>query len=106
VLLNVSNKTPIIEYVDHRFGKRCCFQLKTFGCVVHNTFCQVDFDLITVQRKLKDAGRFVYIDRVKKNPGFLQYIPSSLGYVKTALERLDEYRPLYETLGKYIPEWQ
>jgi aminoglycoside/choline kinase family phosphotransferase len=65
-----------------------------------------DFDLITVQRKLKDAGRFVYIDRVKKNPGFLQYIPSSLGYVKTALERLDEYRPLYETLGKYIPEWQ
>jgi len=29
------------------------------------------FDLLTVQRKLKDAGRFVFIDRVKKNPGFL-----------------------------------
>jgi aminoglycoside/choline kinase family phosphotransferase len=26
------------------------------------------FDLQTVQRKLKDAGRFVFIDRVKKNP--------------------------------------
>ena len=27
-----------------------------------------EFDLVTVQRKLKDAGRFVFIDRVKKNP--------------------------------------
>src|SRR3954468_21869308 len=26
------------------------------------------FDLLTVQRKLKDAGRFVFIDQVKKNP--------------------------------------
>ena len=26
-----------------------------------------EFDLVTVQRKLKDAGRFVFIDRTKKN---------------------------------------
>ena len=30
-----------------------------------------DFDLITIQRKLKDAGRFQYINTVKKNPKFL-----------------------------------
>ena len=30
-----------------------------------------EFDLVTVQRKLKDAGRFVFIDRVKQNPSFL-----------------------------------
>ena len=29
------------------------------------------FDLQVVQRKLKDAGRFVFIDRVKHNPSFL-----------------------------------
>jgi hypothetical protein len=34
------------------------------------------FDLLTVQRKLKDAGRFVFIDRVKRNPGFLPSIPA------------------------------
>ena len=45
------------------------------------------FDLLTVQRKLKDAGRFVFIDRVKKNPGFLVSIPASLRYVKDALAR-------------------
>ena len=31
----------------------------------------VEFDLMTVQRKLKDAGRFVFIDRVKNNITFI-----------------------------------
>lgn len=67
---------------------------------------QMEFDLVTVQRKLKDAGRFVYIDRVKKNPGFLKYIPTTLDYVRTALERLGEHRGLYDVLRKYITEWK
>jgi len=36
------------------------------------------FDLLTIQRKLKDAGRFVYIDRVKGNPDFLRFVPVAL----------------------------
>jgi N-acetylmuramate 1-kinase len=47
------------------------------------------FDLIAVQRKLKDAGRFVFIDRVRRNSGFLQYYPGSLIYVDRALTALD-----------------
>lgn len=65
-----------------------------------------EFDVITVQRKLKDAGRFVYIDRVKGNPNFLPYIPASLRYVREALERLPEYAPLFDLLKRYIPEWK
>lgn len=65
-----------------------------------------EFNLITVQRKLKDAGRFVFIDRVKKNPNFLQYIPTSLGYVKNALAQLPKHKPLNDLLLKYIPEWK
>jgi len=49
------------------------------------------FHLQTVQRKLKDAGRFVYIDRVKDNPDFLPYYEPSLGYVRNALARLDDF---------------
>lgn len=45
------------------------------------------FHLQTVQRKLKDAGRFVFIDRVRGNPSFLRYIDDSLGYVRAALAR-------------------
>jgi N-acetylmuramate 1-kinase len=48
------------------------------------------FDLMTVQRKLKDAGRFVFIDRVKKNPSFLGYIEPSLAKVRRALSRLED----------------
>ncbi len=59
------------------------------------------FDLQTVQRKLKDAGRFVYIDRVKKNPNFLKHIPLSLSYVRQALEHLPEHSTLYKLLESH-----
>ncbi|OGQ04297.1 MAG: hypothetical protein A3F82_10520 [Deltaproteobacteria bacterium RIFCSPLOWO2_12_FULL_44_12] len=59
------------------------------------------FDLQTVQRKLKDSGRFVFIDHVKKNPDFLKFIPTSMGYVKQALARLPEYNGLYDLIKKY-----
>src|SRR6185437_7697834 len=49
-----------------------------------------EFDVVTVQRKLKDAGRFVFIDRVKKNPAFLPYFEPSLAKVRAALERLSD----------------
>ncbi len=65
-----------------------------------------EFDMVTVQRKLKDAGRFVFIDRVKKNPNFLQYIPNSLGYVRDAFARMPERARLREVIEKYLPEWR
>ena len=62
------------------------------------------FDLLTVQRKLKDEGRFVFIDRVKKNPSFLVHIPSSLRYVRDALRRRPELREVRAILEKHVPE--
>jgi aminoglycoside/choline kinase family phosphotransferase len=62
------------------------------------------FDLLTVQRKLKDAGRFVFIDRVKKNPSFLAHIPASLRYVRAALARRPELAPVAEILARHVPE--
>ena len=62
------------------------------------------FDLLTVQRKLKDAGRFVFIDQVKKNPSFLVHISPSLHYVKDALARRPELKRVSEILAKYVPE--
>jgi aminoglycoside/choline kinase family phosphotransferase len=62
------------------------------------------FDLLTVQRKLKDAGRFVFIDRVKKNPGFLPSIPASLRYVRDAFARRPDLAQLQEILARHVPE--
>ncbi len=47
-----------------------------------------EFDAVTVQRKLKDAGRFVFIDRVKNNSSFLQFVEPTIAKVFASLERL------------------
>ena len=47
------------------------------------------FDFVTVQRKLKDAGRFVFIDRTKKNSAFLQFVEPTIEKARGALRRLD-----------------
>ena len=58
------------------------------------------FDLVAVQRKLKDAGRFVFIDRVKGNPSFLPFVPRSLDYVRRSIGRLSEIDALREALER------
>lgn len=64
------------------------------------------FDLTSIQRNLKAAGRFVYIDRVKHNPKFLADIPRVLGYVRRNLEKYPELAPLRQHLAPYVPELQ
>ncbi|HBU47454.1 MAG TPA: aminoglycoside phosphotransferase [Myxococcales bacterium] len=62
------------------------------------------FDTNALQRKLKDAGRFVYIDVVKGNPAFLPHIPLSLKYVDEAFDRLPDYRDLRCQIAPFVPE--
>lgn len=57
------------------------------------------FFLQTIQRKLKDAGRFVFIERKKRNPWFLQHIPASLGYVREAFAKRPDYEDLQDVLA-------
>ena len=64
------------------------------------------FDLTSIQRNLKAAGRFVYIDRVKGNPNFLADIPRTLGYVRRNLAKYVELGTLREHLVPYVPELQ
>lgn len=49
-----------------------------------------EFDMVTVQRKLKDAGRFVFIDRVNQNPHFLQFVDSTIAKARLAISRLTQ----------------
>jgi aminoglycoside/choline kinase family phosphotransferase len=57
---------------------------------------------LAVQRKLKDAGRFVFIDRVRGNPDFLRWYPQSLVYVGRAL-RAAGMDALRELLVRLVP---
>jgi aminoglycoside/choline kinase family phosphotransferase len=49
-----------------------------------------EFDLLTVQRKLKDAGRFIFIERRRHDPSFLPFVAPTLDIVASALERLSD----------------
>jgi hypothetical protein len=42
---------------------------------------------MTLQRKLKDYGRFI-IDRVKGNPEYLRYNPANARYILEAAARI------------------
>lgn len=64
------------------------------------------FDLTSMQRNLKAAGRFVYIDRVKHNPKFLADIPRVLGYVRNNLAKYPDLATLRKHLTPYVPELQ
>lgn len=46
------------------------------------------FDMVMVQRKLKDAGRFVFIERKNGNPSFLKFIEPTIAKARSSLERL------------------
>ena len=64
------------------------------------------FDLISIQRRLKAAGRFVYIDQVKKNPRFLPYVPKILIKVKQTLEQNNRLHQLQRLLAEVVKEFR
>ncbi|HET7788140.1 MAG TPA: phosphotransferase [Myxococcales bacterium] len=93
---------PLIEAMLQRYARE--FEFEGGGERINVAEFTAFFDLLTVQRKLKDAGRFVFIDQVKKNPSFLVHIPSSLRYVRDALARRPELREVREILARHVPE--
>jgi len=62
-----------------------------------------EFWHVALHRKLKDAGRFIYIDRVRENPDFLQWYPQSLVYVGRALAQAPGFGALERLLKETIP---
>jgi aminoglycoside/choline kinase family phosphotransferase len=65
------------------------------------------FDYVTVQRKLKDAGRFVFIERKKGNDSFLRFVSPTIRKVSEALSRLaprdTDMKALQSLLKRTLP---
>jgi aminoglycoside/choline kinase family phosphotransferase len=57
------------------------------------------FDLMSVQRNLKALGTFGHQTTARNNPVYIQYIPRTLSYVRTNLERYPRFAHLRELLG-------
>lgn len=64
------------------------------------------FHLQTVQRKLKDTGRFELFDRQKGQPEYLKFQPASVRYIRHALSKLSDVEPLqglHDVLARHEP---
>jgi N-acetylmuramate 1-kinase len=57
------------------------------------------FDLMSVQRNLKALGTFGHQTTSRNNPVYIQYIPRTLSYVRTNLERYPRFARLRELLA-------
>lgn len=66
------------------------------------------FHLQTIQRKLKDTGRFELFRLAQQKASFASYIPTNLRYVRQALDALHDVAPLRElasVLAEIEPEF-
>lgn len=62
-----------------------------------------EFDLVTVQRKLKDAGRFVFIEHKKGDASYLRFVEPTLELVRQSLARHGD-EPLCRELDALLDE--
>jgi len=62
------------------------------------------FDLMALQRNLKALGTFGYQTAVRRNPVYIQYMPRTLRYIRTTLEKYPRFARLRELLAAHIEE--
>jgi aminoglycoside/choline kinase family phosphotransferase len=62
------------------------------------------FDLMAVQRNLKALGTFGYQTMTRRNTVYIQYMPRTLRYARTNLEKYARFERLRELLGESIEE--
>jgi aminoglycoside/choline kinase family phosphotransferase len=62
------------------------------------------FDLMALQRNLKALGTFGYQTITRRNPVYIQYMPRTLRYARTALESYSRFGRLRDVLAEHIDE--
>jgi aminoglycoside/choline kinase family phosphotransferase len=62
------------------------------------------FDLMAVQRNLKALGTFGYQTVTRRNTVYIQYMPRTLRYARTNLERYPRFGRLRELLAAHLEE--
>ncbi|MFQ5598563.1 MAG: aminoglycoside phosphotransferase family protein [Nitrospiria bacterium] len=92
------------EMVDRLVAYYLSLHKKRSGTAIDKASFRESFDLMSIQRNLKAAGRFVFIDRVKKKNHLLRYISPTLANVKRNLLKYPNLKPLYDLLSEYVPE--
>jgi aminoglycoside/choline kinase family phosphotransferase len=97
-LLSDSYQTFSREFVQARLEDFARFLELSPG---ERTLLEREFQLVTVQRKLKDAGRFIFIERTHQNPAFLPFVAGSIQKAQAALDEL-QGDPILSELSRLL----
>ena len=62
------------------------------------------FDLMALQRNLKELGTFGYQTMTRRNPVYIQYMPRTLRYARTNLEKYSRFARLRDLLSAHVEE--
>ena len=62
------------------------------------------FDLMTLQRNLKALGTFGFQTTARGNTVYIQYIPRTLNYVRTNLEKYPRLARIRDLLAAHVDE--
>ena len=61
-----------------------------------------DFDLMALQRNIKDLGTFGYMAVVRGRPEYLEYVPRTLRFVRRTLMAGQRYHLFMPVLDRYV----
>ncbi|NOY85168.1 MAG: phosphotransferase [Nitrospirae bacterium] len=89
----------LLDYYIQEWKKRAALP-------IDSALFKESFDLISIQRNLKAAGRFIYIDQVKGKDYLLPFVTPTLLKVKNTLQKYERLKPLYDLLAEAVPELQ
>jgi len=62
-----------------------------------------DFDLMALQRNLKDLGTFGYMATVRGRPEYLEYVPRTVRFIRRTLLAGRRYHLFMPVLDRYVP---
>ena len=61
-----------------------------------------DFDLMALQRNIKDLGTFGYMATVRGRPEYLEYVPRTIGFIRRTLLAGRRYHLFMPALDRYV----
>jgi aminoglycoside/choline kinase family phosphotransferase len=93
-----------VDLTDRELEELIAYFLALKGDGVDPSEFRRRFDLMAIQRNLKALGTFGYQTTARGNPVYIQYMPRTLRYARTNLEKYARFDTLRATLAAHIEE--
>lgn len=94
-----------VDISDHDLDELVAYFLALKGMTKQDEY-RHRFDLMALQRNLKALGTFGFQTTMRRNPVYIQYIPRTLRYARSNLEKYPRFARLRGLLAAHIEELQ